>query len=83
MTLKMLECSFPIELGVTAIKLPINTLAGLAPGQVCDLGIPVLKTASLIIAGRELFTANPVRQGRLRAAQIGQALDFAGEERKS
>jgi flagellar motor switch protein FliM len=83
MTLKMLECSFPIELGITAIKLPINTLAGLAPGQVCDLGIPVLKTASLIIAGRELFTANPVRQGRLRAAQIGQALDFAGEERKS
>jgi flagellar motor switch protein FliM len=80
---KMLECSFPIELGITAIKLPVNTLAGLVPQQVCNLGIPVLKSASLIIAGREVFAANPVRQGRLRAAQVGQQLILTGEERKS
>jgi hypothetical protein len=80
---KMLECPFPIELGITAIKLPVNTIAGLVPQQVCDLGIPVLKSASLILAGREIFAANPVRQGRLRAAQIGQKLVFTGEERKT
>ena len=82
MTAKMLDCSFPIELGITAIKLPINTLAGLVPQTVCNLGIPVRKPASLIIAGREAFEANPVRQGRLRAAQVGQRIAFAGEERK-
>ena len=79
---KMLDCSFPVELGITAIKLSIHTLAGLLPHNVCNLGIPVLKPASLIIAGREAFEANPARQGRLRAAQLGRPLDFAGEERK-
>ena len=83
MTLKMLDCTFPIELGITAIKLPINVLAGLVPQLVYNLGIPVQKPASLIIAGCEAFEANPVRQGRLRAAQVGQPLTFAGEERKS
>jgi flagellar motor switch protein FliM len=80
---KMLDCPFPVELGIPAIKLSINTLAGLLPQHVCNLGIPVLKPASLIIAGREAFAANPARQGRLRAAQIGQPLAFAGEERKN
>jgi len=82
MTAKMLDCSFPIELGIPAIKLPINILAGLAPQSVCNLGIPVRKPASLIIAGREAFDASPVRQGRLRAAHVGQQLTFSGEERK-
>jgi flagellar motor switch protein FliM len=82
LAVKMLDCSFPVELGITAVKLSINTLAGLLPQQVCNLGIPVLKPASLIIAGREAFEANPARQGRLRAAQLGQPLVFAGEERK-
>ena len=82
MAAKILDCPFPIELGMTSIRLPINILAALVPQQVCNLGIPVLKPASLIIAGREAFAANPVRQGRLRAAQIGQPLAFAAEERK-
>jgi flagellar motor switch protein FliM len=81
-TAKMLECCFPIELGITAIKLPIDILAGLVPQRVCNLRIPVIKPASLIIAGREAFEANPVRQGRLRAAQVGQELAFVREEEK-
>jgi flagellar motor switch protein FliM len=82
LTAKMLDCTFPVELGITAIKLSINALTGLVPERVCNLGIPVLKPASFIIAGREAFEANPARQGRLRAAQLGQPLAFAGEERK-
>jgi flagellar motor switch protein FliM len=82
MIAKMLDCSFPIELGIPQIKLPINTLAGLAPQSICNLGVPVRKPASLMIAGREAFDANPVRQGRLRAAQVGQQLAFSKEERK-
>ncbi|MGA8299354.1 MAG: hypothetical protein WB817_07705 [Terriglobales bacterium] len=69
---KMLACSFPVSLGVTAIKLPVDKIMTLAPGQVCDLGVPVSQSASLIIAGRDAFDASPVRQGRKRAAHLGQ-----------
>jgi flagellar motor switch protein FliM len=82
MTAKMLDCSFPIELGITAIKLPFNILAGLTTQSVCNLGISVRKSASLVISDREAFDATPVRRGNLRAAQLGQSLAFSEEERK-
>ena len=79
---KMMDCCFPIELGIPAIKLPVNTLARLVPQSVYSLGIPVRKPASLLIAGRESFEANPVRHGRVRAAQVGLPVSFSKEERK-
>lgn len=79
---KMLDCSFPIDLGLTGIKLPINTVVRLVPQSVCNLGIPVRKPASLVIAGREAFDATPVRHGLLRAAQLGQSVTFSGAGRK-
>jgi flagellar motor switch protein FliM len=82
MSKKMLECSFPVELGITAIKLPIQTLTALVPDSICNLGIPVRKPASLVIAGRGVFAATPVRQGRLRAAQLGHIMASTSEERK-
>ncbi len=78
---KMLECSFPVSLGVTAIKLPVDKILGLLPGQVCDLGVPVNQSAALIIAGRDAFDANPVRQGRKRAAHLGQQRMPCAQER--
>jgi flagellar motor switch protein FliM len=78
---KMLECSFPVSLGVTAIKLPVDKILGLAPGQICDLGVPVNQSAALIIAGRDTFDANPVRQGRKRAAHLGQPRMSSAQER--
>jgi flagellar motor switch protein FliM len=82
MIAKMLDCSFPIELGIPHINLPIKTLAGISTQSVCNLGVPVRKPASLIIAGREAFDGNPVRHGKQRAAQVGQKLAFSGEDRK-
>jgi flagellar motor switch protein FliM len=82
MTTRMLQCSFPIELGITAITLPIETIAALAPNSICNLGIPVRKPASLVISGREVFEATPARQGRLRAAHLGQNALQSSEERK-
>lgn len=81
-TAKMLDCSCPVGLGLTPITLPIETVVRLAPQSVCNLGIPVRKPASFAIAGREAFDATPVRHGRLRAAQLGQSIPFAAEERK-
>jgi flagellar motor switch protein FliM len=82
MTAQMLDCSFPVDLQITAIKLPFDTVAALMPQTVCDLGIPVRKPASLVLAGREAFDAIPVRHGRNRAAQVGQSVTFSQEERK-
>jgi len=73
MMAKMLECPFPIELGITAIKLPVNTIAGLVPQQVCDLGIPVLKSASLILAGRS--TRLPPSGPKVLAAGKSSSID--------
>ena len=82
MTLKMLDCRFPIELGITSIQLPIETLIGLAPQGLYNLGIPVRKPASLMVAGRETFEATPVRHGRNRAAHLGQQITISHEVRK-
>ncbi len=79
---KMLGCSFPVDLAITAIKLPITTIAGLTSQNVCNLGIPVREPASLVIVGRAAFEATPVRHGRLRAAQLGQAIPSSSDERK-
>lgn len=79
---KMLDCRFSSQLGIPAIKLSIDTLVGLAPQGLYSLGIPVRKPASLIIAGQEAFEANPVRQGRRRAAQLGRQLTISKEEGK-
>jgi len=78
---KMLECSFRASLGVVAIKLPVDRVLKLAPGQVCDLGVPVNQPAALIIAGRDTFDASPVRQGRKRAAHLGQPRLQPAQER--
>ncbi len=82
MSLKMLDCLFPIQLGITTIKLPIETLMGLAPQGLYNLGIPVRKPASLIVGGCETFEAAPVRHGRNRAAHLGRQLTISHEERK-
>ncbi len=79
---KMLECSFPVSLALSEIQLPIDKILELRPDQVCDLGVPLNQSASLIIAGRDSFDAIPVRQGRKRAAQVGQPRTDTDEEKK-
>jgi flagellar motor switch protein FliM len=79
---RMLDCSFPIALGITAIKLRVRTVLKLNPGEICNLGIAVRRPASLLIAGREVFEAEPVRHGRYRAAQVGQRLATTKPEKR-
>ena len=79
---RMLECPFPLILGIPDIKLRVKTLLELTPGEVCNLGIPVRLPAALVIAGREVFEAEPVRQGRHRAAQVRQPIPTSDAERK-
>ncbi len=79
---KMLDCSFPLTLGITKIKLPIPTLMGLAENEICNLGVPVRSPASLMLAGRPTFDANPVRHGRQRAAQVAERITIREERQR-
>ena len=79
---KMLDCSFPLMLGVSTIKLPVQTLMTLSSSEVCDLGVPVRSPASVSIAGRPTFDANPVRHGRQRAAQILERIPIREERQQ-
>jgi len=67
---RVLECLFDSALGIPNLKLPVRELAGLRPGSILNLRLPVKCPASLILAGREYFAAVPVRSGRQRAAQL-------------
>ncbi|MGB8013233.1 MAG: FliM/FliN family flagellar motor switch protein [Terriglobales bacterium] len=78
---KMSRCAFPVALEVIQIKLPIQSLLGLAPGMLCNLGVPVRKSASLLVAGREVFQGSAVRQGKQRAVRVGEPVPIAVEER--
>jgi flagellar motor switch protein FliM len=70
LTERMLNCSFPVTLGITDIKLPAQTVIKLKSGHVCNLGIPVHLGASLLVGDRKVFDAKPVRMDKQRAAQI-------------
>lgn len=80
LTAKMLDCRFPVQLGIPGIRLSIDTLVGMARQGLYNLGIPVRKPASLMIAGRQAFEASPVRHGRHRAAQVGRPFTVPKEE---
>jgi flagellar motor switch protein FliM len=82
LTETMMECPFPVRLSLTAEDVPIQTLLSLTPGEVCDLGVTARTPASLAIAGRAAFEANPVRSGRRRAAHITEPIAISKEERR-
>jgi flagellar motor switch protein FliM len=77
---KMKNCPFSVTLGLDGITLPAKTVIGLMPGQICNLGVPVHTSASLLIGGRSLFEAKPVRLDKQRAAQIGMRIASIPEE---
>jgi flagellar motor switch protein FliM len=79
---KMLDCSFPLMLGITTIKLPIQTVMALSPDEICDLGIPIRAPASVVVAGRPTYEANPVRHGRQRAAQVLEPITIREERQR-
>jgi flagellar motor switch protein FliM len=79
---KMMDCLFPVSLALSAIQLPVEKVLELRPEQVCDLGVPLNRSASFIVAGRETFDGIPVRQGQKRAAQIGQQKKQSAQEKR-
>ncbi len=67
---RLLNCPFAVELTIPSLKVTLRGLAELAPGGVLKLGRSTQHPATLVVAGREMFTAQVARHGPLRAAQI-------------
>ncbi len=67
---RLLECPFPVELAAGDLRAAVSELSELAPPQVLNLGRKASEPASLLVAGVELFRANPARCGDARAAHL-------------
>lgn len=66
----LLNCPFLVELGAKDVRVPVEALAALSPGQLLAWARSASQPASLLIAGRELFRALPARCGVTRAARV-------------
>jgi flagellar motor switch protein FliM len=70
----VMDCEFQAEMGIPRIKTNLVRLLELAPGEIFNLRLPLNTPGALLLAGREMFEAYPVRCGQRRAARIGQSL---------
>jgi len=75
----VMDCRFQVEMGIPKIKTNLMRLLELAPGEIFNLRLPLNTPGALLLAGRELFEAYPVRCGQRRAARIGQLLQAKPE----
>lgn len=67
---RLLDCPFQADLGASNVRIPVNALAALAPGNVLRFSRSAAASASLLIAGEELFHALPARCGNTRSARV-------------
>ena len=64
------QCVFPVQLVLPDQRVPVARILSLEPGNILKLDCSLATTASLLVSGRELFTAHPVRVAGHRAAQV-------------
>ena len=67
---RLLNCPFALELTMPSLRVPLRALVGLSSGALLGLGRSTRYPATLLVAGREMFTATVARRGPLRAAQV-------------
>jgi len=67
---RLLDCPMQAELGAGNVRVGVNRLADLAPGDVLCFSRPAGEPASLVVAGAEMFSATPARCGTNRAARL-------------
>ncbi len=66
------HCLFPMELVLPEGRVRVSHLLSLDRGDVLRLGHPLSERADLLVSGRRLFRARPVRSGPRRAAQVDE-----------
>ena len=64
------HCVFPIQLVLPEQHVRVSKLLSLEPGDVLKLDYSLRDAAEILVGGKELFHAHPVRAGGRRAAQV-------------
>jgi flagellar motor switch protein FliM len=69
---RILDCEVTVAADLPSMKVQVKDLIALQPGSVLKLRAPVRVPGVLTVGGREIFEAVPVRNGTLKAAQLGR-----------
>src|SRR5579872_29936 len=64
------QCPFEFELSLPVRPVPAKALLDLAPGSVLPLPLSIEEAAEVVVGESSLFTAEPIRSGRMRAAHV-------------
>lgn len=80
---RVLECPFEVELAIPQLRVPIDRLLRLAPGDLLALPHVAAAPATLIIANRSLYSASPARVGTRIAARIHEPMQITPEQKRN
>jgi flagellar motor switch protein FliM len=64
------HCIFPVQLVLPEQHIRVSKILSLEPGDVLKLDYSLGEAADILVSGKELFHARPVRTGGRRAAQV-------------
>jgi flagellar motor switch protein FliM len=67
---RMLDCDFTVAADVTQMRVLVKDLVDLKPGMILKLKAPVKNPGRLTVEGVDIFEALPVRNGKMKAAQL-------------
>ncbi|MGO9864970.1 MAG: FliM/FliN family flagellar motor switch protein [Terriglobales bacterium] len=67
---KLLNCSFPVELSMTGLQVPLQSVSQLVPGYLLPFPRSASDPAIMLIDDIRLCSAAPVRVGGRRAARV-------------
>jgi flagellar motor switch protein FliM len=67
---RILDCEFMVAADITQMRVLVKDLINLKPGMILKMKAPVKNPGRLTVEGVEIFEALPVRNGRLKAAQL-------------
>jgi flagellar motor switch protein FliM len=67
---KLLDCSFPVELSMPGLQVPLQKLSELAPGALLPFSRNASTPAVMLVDDVRLCSATPVRVNNRRAARV-------------
>jgi flagellar motor switch protein FliM len=67
---RMLDCEFNVAVDITQMRVLVKDLVDLKPGMILKMKAPVKNPGRLTVEGVDIFEALPVRNGKLKAAQL-------------
>jgi flagellar motor switch protein FliM len=68
--MRLMDCAFDTELCMNSVTVAMSQLASLEPGDLLVLRRRIDLAGTLLISGREMFSATVARRGPMRAAKL-------------